>query len=176
MSRQIKELMIKEYEEKFSDLGERGCVVVQYQGLGANATNDVRMKLSEHESNMFVVRNRLIALSLEKLGYSDLKSCLNGPAAMIMGPDPVKAAKAVNSVREDFPSFTVLGGYAEGKVLNEPAVSKLADIPDRDVLLSQTIALISSPAQKLANALNNTINRLALVLNQIKEKKESESQ
>lgn len=172
MSRKIKELMVKEYTQRFSDLGERGCVVFGYQGLDANATNEVRRIVKEHESEMFVTRNRLMVLSLNELGMPELKDFFQGPAAIVMGPDPVQAAKAISSAREQYPVIKLLGGYAEGCVLEEPEVEKLSDIPDRSVLLGQTLGLISAPAQRFVSGLSFAMTRFATAVNQLKEKKE----
>jgi len=171
MSRQIKELMVKEYSDRFADVKERGCVVLNYQGLDANATSQVRLELKNKNSDMFVVRNRLLALSLEELGMPELKECLRGPSALVMASDPVASAKAVSQVREAYPQLTILGGYAEGNVLDQPAIDRLADIPDREVLLGQVLSLISAPAQRFVSGLNNSIVNLASVLKQIKDKK-----
>ncbi len=176
MSRRIKELMVKEYTDRFRDLEQRGCVVFDFRGLDANTVSEVRKKLNRHGSDMFVVRNRLMALSLKEMGLSGLQECLHGPSAMVLGTDPVAAAKAVDSVREEYPAVTVLGGYAEGKLLAEPDVKRLADIPDREVLLAQTLGLIMSPAQRFVNGLNNVMARFASVLTQLKEKKEEEGE
>ncbi len=174
MSRKIKELMVKEYTEQFQDLEQRGCVVCNFRGLDANAAGEVRKKLDEHGSEMFVLRNRLMALSLEKLGVPELKGCLRGPSALVMGADAVGAAKAVDAVREEYAAITILGGYAEGNLLADTDVEKLADIPGREVLLSRTLGLISLPAQRFVSGLNNAMARFVSVVNQLKEKREND--
>ncbi len=174
MSRKLKDLMIQEYTDRFSDLGRCGCVVFGYQGLDANATAEVRRLFGKHGSEMFVIRNRLMALSLEEIGIPELKNCFRGPSAIVKGDDPVQAAKAVEAARKEYAALTVYGGYAEGKLLAQEDVERLADIPDREVLLSRTLGLISSPAQRFVNGLNNAMVRFVSVVNQLKEKKEGE--
>ncbi len=173
MSRKMKDLMVKEYVDRFHDLGKRGCVVFGFRGLDANTTNEVRKMLNKHGSEMFVVRNRLMAHSLEEIGIPKLSECLDGPSALVIGDDPVGAAKAVDSVCGEYTAITVLGGYAEGKVLAGADVERLAGIPDREVLLGQLLGLLTMPAQRFVGGINNAMTRFASVLNQLKEKKET---
>ncbi len=173
MSRRVKELMVEEYARRFSDLGRKGCVVLGYQGLDANTANEVRKILDDHNSEMLVICNRLMALSLEEIGMPQLKGHFQGPVAMVTASDPVQAAKAVSSVREEYPVITVLGGYAEGKMLDDSDVGKLSDIPDREVLLARTLGLFASPAQRFVNGINNAITGFVSVVQQLKAKKEN---
>mgnify|MGYP006280067971 CR=1 FL=1 len=174
MSRKVKQFMVQEMADRFSDLDEHGCVLVGYQGIGANKSAQLRGQLAEDGADMMVVRNRLFRIALDELGISEMKNLVDGPTAVVTAEDPVQAAKAVDEAAEVAPALAVLGGYAEGEVLDPAGVEKLADLPDRDTLLSQVLAGMSAPAQQFVNCLNGTAMRLASVLNQIKEKKEEE--
>lgn len=174
MSRKVKEYMVSEMADRFSDLDEHGCVFVGYQGLSANETAEVRGQLRDVGAEMMVVRNRLFRITLDEIGIPELKELVDGPTAVITGEDPVQAAKAVDEAMDIAPEISVLGGYAEGELLDSENVEKLAELPDRDTLLSQVLSGISAPAQQFVNCINGSMRRLASVLQQVKEKKEEE--
>ncbi|MFW6279543.1 MAG: 50S ribosomal protein L10, partial [Planctomycetota bacterium] len=67
MSRRVKQYMVQEMAERFSDLEDCGCVLVHYQGLGANEAAEVRGKLNEQNADMMVIRNNLFKIALEEL-------------------------------------------------------------------------------------------------------------
>lgn len=172
MSRKLKEMMVSEFASRFEDIEQHGCVVVGFRGIDANQSNEMRAALAERNARMMVVRNRLMYLALDAIDVPGLRDVLNGPAAFVTGENPVEAAKAVDSASEQAPTLTVLGGYAEGQVIGPEEVEKLADLPDRETLLSQTISCLMAPAQRFVNGLNSTAQKLASVLRQIKEDKE----
>lgn len=174
MSRKIKEYMVAEMADRFSGLDEHGCVFVGYQGLSANESAQVRGQLKEDGAEMMVVRNRLFNIALDELGIPELQDLVDGPTAVVMGDNPVQAAKAIDGAVDMAPEISVLGGYAEGEVLKPEGVKKLAELPDRETLLGQVLAGISAPAQQFVNCLNGSMRRFACALQQLKEKREEE--
>jgi len=176
MSRKLKEMMVDEMTDRFAGLREHGCVVVGFRGVSAGDSVRLRTVLKEKGAQMMVVRNRLFAIALQQLGAPQLGNLLEGPAAVVTGEDPVQAAKAVDAASELAPALSVLGGYADGSLLDAAGVEKLAGLPSRETLLAQTLACIQAPAQRFANCLKAGIQQLASVLYQIEQKKRREEE
>lgn len=174
MARRVKELTVRELTERFAALGESGCVLLGFGGMRAQESADVRRLLSGHEARMTVVKNALFALALDQLGAGELKGLIDGPTAVITGEDAVLAAKAAREAVSSCQGLRVLGGYAEGRVLDRGQVEKLASLPSRDVLLAQVLGCICAPAQRFAGCVAAAIQRLASVLEQLRKKKEQE--
>ena len=124
---------------------------------------------------MTVVKNRFFAIALDRLGAAALKEVLEGPSAVISGQDPVGTARAAQEATKSCPTLQVLGGYAEGHVLDPAGVQKLAELPARDVLLSRTLACMGYPAQRFVNSLSAIIVKLARVLDQLRKKRQEDS-
>lgn len=175
MSRKLKRLMVAEMADRFSDLQEHGCVLVGYRGLSANEAAQLRGQLAEEGTDMMVIRNSLFRMALEEIGVPELSGAVDGPTAVVRGDDPVEAAKAVDAATEVAPALAVLGGYAEGRLLSPDEVSKLAELPDRETLLTQVLIGMSAPARQFVNCLNGSLRQLASVFRQIKENKEEEA-
>ncbi len=175
MSRRIKGLMIREFADRFSGLQQNGCVVVGLTGLSAEDSTELRGLLSEKGARMMVVRNRLFAIALDELGLPELKQLLDGAMAVISGQSPVQAAKAAEDVAENFKCLNVVGGYAEGHILDRAGVERLASLPDRQTLLAQSLSCMCSPALRFVSCLQGTLQRLAAVLDQLRESRRGET-
>jgi large subunit ribosomal protein L10 len=174
MSRKLKELTVKEMTREFADVGRKGCVLVTFSGLSAPEACALRETLAKQGAEMKVIRNRLFAIAMKELGVSEIERFLKGPTAVITGTDVVVTAKAAGDAARTTPSIKLTGGYAEGRLLEVAEVERLASLPTRSVLLSQTLTCIVSPAQRFVNGLSGMMSRFAVVLNQVKEKKEKE--
>lgn len=176
MSRKLKSMMVSEMADRFSGLNQHGCVLVGYRGLSANESAHLRGQLAEKGTDMMVIRNSLFRMALEEIGIPELSQVVDGPTAVVRGDDPVQAAKAVDEATEIAPELAVLGGYAEGEVLGPEEVSRLAQLPDRETLLSQVLTGMSAPARQFANCLNAGLRQLGSVFHQIKEKKQQQQE
>ena len=176
MAERTKELIVSELAERFESIGRCGCVIVGYKGLKGVDCAQVRRVIAAQGARMNVVRNKLFAISLEQLGAGGIRDILDGPSAVISGGDPMQAAKAAQEARKSCPLLAVLGGYAEGQVLDAAGVERLANLPGRDVLLSRALSCFCAPAQRLAGALAASAQRLASVLDSIRQKKQQAEQ
>ena len=89
-----------------------------------------------------------------------------GTTAFAYSPeDPIAAAKILNKFAEaSKDKFEIRAGYMDGKVLDKDGVVAVAKLPGKQELLTM-----------LCMALNGNIRGLAVALNAVKEKKESEA-
>ncbi len=101
---------------------------------------------------MSVVKNSLFALAMDRYGAGDLRSLLDGPVAVITAENPVAAAKAAREAAQTYEALKLRGGFVDGAVLEAAAIEKLADIPSREVLLSQIAGALLQPLRRLAYA------------------------
>jgi large subunit ribosomal protein L10 len=172
MAREVKELMLQELQSKFQNVKETGCVLVKYQGLRAGDAINARRVLAEHGGSMSVVKNSLFALAMDRCGGVDLRTLLDGPTAVITANDPVTAAKAARETAQVFEALQVRGAFVDGAVLEAAAVDRLADIPGREVLLSQIAGALLAPLRRLAYALLARPRELLSCVDQLRERKE----
>lgn len=174
MPSRIKELTVKELTKRFATIGESGCVVMGFTGLKAQESDNVRRLLSSRGARVTVVRNSLFVLALDSLGVRELGGVLEGPTAIVTGADPVSTAKAAHEATGSYPSLRLLGGYAEGHVLDSGGVERLASLPGREALLARVLGCMCAPAQRFAGCLVATAARLASVIDQLRKKRAEE--
>lgn len=170
MAHEVKDLMLKELEEKFRDIRQTGCVLVDYQGLKADKARRLRRDALAQGAEMTVVKNTIFGLAVEHLGAGELRALLQGPIAVVRAEDAIAAARAVEQMAKADGAIAVRGGYADGKVLGPEGVQRLASIPSRDVLLSMVAGALMAPLRRLACALLARPRELLSVLEQLRDR------
>ena len=172
MAREVKELMLEELAHKFQNVKQTGCILVNYRGLTAGDAINVRRTVAQRGGRMSVVKNSLFALAMDRYGAGAVRSMLDGPTAVITADNPVAAAKSVKEVAGLYESLKVRGAFVDGAVLDAGGVAKLAEIPTREVLLSQIAGALMAPLRRLAGGLLAKPRALVNCLDQLREQKE----
>ena len=84
--------------------------------------------------------------------------CLLHGARFDLETGAARALPAVRAVR------TFESRILDGEILDADQIKALADLPPREVLLAQLLAVINAPASKLARTLNEPGASLARIL------------
>jgi large subunit ribosomal protein L10 len=170
MAREVKELMLKELEDRFHNLGETGCVVLGYKGLSADEARQIRLDLRRGGSSMMVIKNTLFSLAVRNVGAGGVAELVDGPTAVVTAENPVDAAKLVAEIAKNFDSVEVRGAYVDGDVVGPDGVERLASIPGREQLLSMIAGALLEPLRRLAGGLLAKPRELLNCIDQLKER------
>lgn len=140
--------------------------VVDYTGLTVEKFAELRKRLSGCGSEIHVFKNTLVKKAAERAGYpSDIGASLVGQTAVVTGEkDVCAAAKVVKTFADEFQKPQVKAGVMDGRLLDAAGIKVLADLPAREVLLSQLLGVLQAPASKLVRLLNEPAASLARVL------------
>ena len=160
----------EEYTEKFK---EARCVyIAEYEGIDVATVTEVRKLFRDQKIEYKVLKNRLAKISLNKAGISGLDSYLTGANTFIIGyDDPVLPAKILEDFNKKSEILKLKSVFFEGKVFGSEEAKNIAKLPSREVLLGQFVGLLSAPMTKLAATLQAPMQRVAGVLNALKDKK-----
>jgi len=169
MARELKARILKELEREFHDIDQTGCVMVQCDGLSADASRRIRQRIRQQGGHMTVIKNSLFSLAMGNLGVGGIGSLAEGPSAVVRAENAVVAAKAVKEAAKENKTLAVLGGYAEGSVLDAAAVGRLADLPSREELLSMLIGQVVAPARRLLGCLLAEPTKMVSCIEQLQE-------
>ncbi len=170
MNRQEKEQEIVRLGDRFKKA--KAIIFAGYRGLKVAEITELRHKLRKSASAMKVVKNRLVKRVLEKEGLKDLEKYFHEPTAVATSEsDPAAVAKVLVEFAKDHGALKLKGGYLDGKIMDVKNIDALAKLPSREVLLSRAMASMLAPATNLACVLNALPQKLARVINAIKEKK-----
>lgn len=158
-----KEAQVKELAEslKASNL----VLIVDYRGITVEEDTKLRKGIREAKGNCRVIKNNILRRALDMNGESGLDEILVGPTAIITTEEDYLAPlKVVYKYAKANENYVIKGGFIDGKVMSVEEIKTLANLPSREELLS-----------KLAGSLLQTIGKLAIALDQVKSKKESEA-
>jgi large subunit ribosomal protein L10 len=152
------------------------AVLADYRGMTVGQMRDLRSKLRGGGIEMVVVKNTLARRAAKAAGYEPLSAELVGPIAMLFAVDDVSApARILNDYIRANRKMVIKGGLLEGQVIKADAVSELADLPSREVLLSRLLGAMQAPLSNLASVLQAPMTKLARTLDAVRSQKESQS-
>jgi large subunit ribosomal protein L10 len=151
-------------------------VVTEYRGLTVAAMAELRRTLRASGGDFKVFKNTLVRRAIEGGDHAGLADHLSGPTAITFVSGDVSAvAKALKDFAKANPELIIKGGVLEGKPLSEKELKALADLPSREVLLSQLAGLIASPMQQLAGLFKAVPQSLAYGLKALIDTKPAEA-
>ncbi|TMF84686.1 MAG: 50S ribosomal protein L10 [Chloroflexi bacterium] len=152
------------------------AVLADYRGMTVGQMRELRSKLRGGGIEMVVVKNTLARRAAKAAGYEPLSAELVGPVAMLFAVDDVSApARILNEYIRANRKMVIKAGLLEGQVIKADAVTELADLPSREVLLSRLLGAMQAPLGNLASVLQAPIVKLARTLDALRSQKESQS-
>ena len=147
-------------------------VVVSYKGITVEDDTKLRKSLREAGCKYQVVKNTLLSRALKDAGIEGLDHVLEGTTAIALSEsDYAAGAKILTNYAKESETFKVKAGFIDGVAVDAAAVSNLADMPSKEVLIAQVLGGFNAPIQGLANVLSGSIRGLAVALNAICEQK-----
>lgn len=146
--------------------------LISYSALSGSQMNDLRKDLKRLGAQMFVSRTRLARLALKEIEQEAFSNTLSGQTAFVWSnADAVTVSKLLVDFTKKNENVAVRGAVLDGDFLAGQDVKRLADLPSREVLLSQLLGTIVSPITTLAGHLNAKSRDLLSILKQLSEKK-----
>ena len=161
---------VKELKETFSKA--KAIYFTEYHGLNVGDITKLRSEFFKADVEYKVAKNTLIKLAAEQNKISGLDEVLIGSTAIAIAyNEPVAPAKVIKEFTKDNDLPTVKGILFDGEFLPGEEFKKLADMPSKEESLSQLVAMLNSPLQKLVSTLIAPIQNAVGVLNNLKETK-----
>lgn len=161
--------MTKAQKESFvAELRERvetaeAVYLTDFTGLDVKAMTTLRRRIKNSGGEYLVVKNRLAKRALADAGAPDLSEHLVGPTGVVFGDEGVaEAAKAVADFakeNDNRPAFKA--GLLEGVVLDTAKIARIAELPSKEVLLSQVAGALGGSASALAGAMEAKVQEFA---------------
>ena len=173
MTRTEKEKQVNEIEEKIR--GAKITIFSNFCGLNVREMENLRQQFREAHVEYKVYKNTLIQRAFK--GSEEITDFLREPTALTFSSDDISApAKILVKFAKDKPALRIKGGLIEGKVMDKSAVSSLAELPSREVLLTQLVMGFQSPLRCFLNVINGSLVKLVMVLKAIETNKSNQKQ
>jgi large subunit ribosomal protein L10 len=128
-------------------------VVAEYRGIQVGHLTQLRAKARSEGVYLRVLKNTLARRAVEGTAFSGLASEMTGPLIYSISEDAVAAAKVISDFAKGNDKLVIKAGNFAGKSLDKAAVTALANIPTREVLLSQLMGIMQAPVSGFARGL-----------------------
>ena len=152
-------------------------IFLRFSGLSVAKASELRRKLREAGASYMVAKKRLARLVLKEKSID--MPALEGEVAFIFSGGELAAgssdamlaaAKAVHVFTKANKETSVLGGILEMRAVDAGVITRLAQIPPREVLLAQILGVLQGPMRGFMGVLNGPQRGLVTALKQIAEK------
>lgn len=164
--------VVSEIKEKFQT--STGVVIADYRGITVAQATQLRAQLRQAGVEYRVLKNTMVSRAAREVGIEGLDAYLEGPTAVAFSADPVAPAKVLSDFAKEVKTFTIKGGVLEGKVVDSNGVKALADLPSREVLLTQVVRGMQAPLVGMVNVLQGPIRKMGYALEEVRKLKEAQ--
>tara|TARA_B110000459_G_scaffold165122_1_gene182583 strand:+ start:656 stop:1174 length:519 start_codon:yes stop_codon:yes gene_type:complete len=164
---------IKELE-RLSDVFSKAKSIyfTEYHGLKVSEITELRSEFYKADVEYLVAKNTLLKKAALSNNIEGLDIVLKGSTAIAVSyGEPVAPAKVIKAFTKESDLPGVKGILFDGHVLPGSDFKKLAEMPSKDVMLSQLISMLQSPLQKFVSTVHAPMQNVVGVLNSLKEKK-----
>src|SRR5438270_9831079 len=176
---------MKNKEQKQRDLDKlaeqfkqaNAAMLVSFKKMTVAKDQELRRQLREAGVSYSVVKNTLARKAAAGTPLEPAADQFKGVTAVALSTtDPVGLSKAIARFTKANPEiFSFKAGIVEGKVVELRDIEAIASLPSREELLSKVLFLVNCQAQRLVTVLQAVPRNLAVVLEQVRAQKETQS-
>ena len=168
----VKEKEIERLNGVFSQA--KSAVLANYQGLSAAQMTQLRAHMRERSLEFKVIKNTLARIAAKNTPFEVLDTSWEGPMSIVISyDDAVAPAKALadfaKSGAEKNPK--VLCGVVDGQALTPEQIKALADLPSKEVLISQMLSVMQGPTRNFVCVFSSLQRKLVGTLDAVREQK-----
>ena len=171
MERAEKREFVTELNEVFKASGS--VVVAHYAGVTVAQMNDFRSKMRAAGGTVKVAKNRLAKIALQGTDAEEISNLFEGQTLIAYSTDPVAAPKVANDFAKGNDKLVILGGAMGTTALDADGVKALASLPSLDELRAKLIAMVQTPATRIAGVVAAPAGQLARVFGAYAKKDEA---
>lgn len=170
--RSEKESVVAEVKTKIDE--SDAVIVTEYRGLSVTALANLRRELRKAGCEYRVYKNTLARFAAREAGIEGLDTLLVGPTALAFVKGDVAAvAKSLKEYARTNPLLVIRGGAVAGKAVSAKDVDVLAELPSREVMLSQFAGMLQAPLVKTAGLLQALPRNMAYGLKALIDQKDA---
>lgn len=147
--------------------------VADYRGLKVAEMQSVRRSLRASGVELHVAKNRLLKIAADQADRGELTAMLSGPTALAtISGDEVTLAKALaEAIRPYNKVVSLRGGLLGSTAIDATALTRMATLPSREVLLGKLAGSLAGPMTGFAAVLAANLRNLAGVLAAVADQK-----
>jgi large subunit ribosomal protein L10 len=169
MKRAEKEQLVTELRDKLTNA--QSLYYTDFTGLNVKRMTELRRRLKRAGVDYVVIKNTLALRAVNESGLVGTK--LKGPTGLVVGKDPVAAARVLADFAKEFEDKPAMkGGMLQGKAIDNAQLKRMASLPSREQMLADLAAGMQSPMAAFLGALSGPLYMFAGALDALKTQRE----
>ena len=169
MKRSEKEQLVTELSDKLKSA--QSLYYTDFTGLNVKRMTELRRRLKRAGVDYVVIKNTLALRAVNESGL--VGETLKGPTGLVVGKDPVAAARILTEFAKEFEDKPAMkGGMLQGKAIDNAQVKRMASLPSREQMLADLAAGMQSPMAAFVGALSGLLYMFAGALDALKSQRE----
>ncbi len=169
MKRAQKEQIVAELSDKIKDA--KALYYTDFTGLNVKRMTELRRRLRKAGVEYVVIKNTLALRAVNGTGLAADR--LTGPTGVVIGMDPVTAAKVLaDFAREHEQKPQVKGGLLDGRRIDTDQVKQLATPPPREQMLADLAGGLQGPLAAFVGVVNGLLYTFAGALDALRVQRE----
>ena len=152
----------------------KSAILAHYHGISAADMTILRTHMRERAVDFRVIKNTLAKKAMKDTPLEVLESEFKGPVSLLVSfDDAVAPAKALADYAKSGvkKSPDVVAGVVEGQQVTLEEIQALADLPSKEVLLSQLLSVMNGPTTNFVGVFSALLRKLVGTLDAIKDQK-----
>ncbi|MCA9406587.1 MAG: 50S ribosomal protein L10 [Candidatus Omnitrophica bacterium] len=146
--------------------------LLSYSSLTSSQIGELRKDLQKIGATVFVSKNTTARLALKNAKQDQLAEGVESQTAFVWSnADSVEVSKIIVEFAKKLEQVNIRGGLLGERPLKTADVTRLSDLPSKDVLRAQLLGTLQAPISRLLGALNGKSRDLLSILKQLSEKK-----
>ena len=164
-------------EEILRDTGERirevgGLFLADFSGMSVERISLLRKRCREQQVQFKVIKNTLLKRAFNERGITDLDPYLNGPTGLVFHmKDAMAPAKILVDFAKEFERPKVKAAVIDGRLFDTKAITTLAALPSREVLLQQVLGTLIAPMTQFLAAVDAALRTPALMVDALERER-----
>jgi large subunit ribosomal protein L10 len=169
MKRAEKEQLVSDLRDKLNNA--QSLYYTDFTGLNVKRMTELRRRLKRAGVDYVVIKNTLALRAVNESGLVGTK--LKGPTGLVVGKDPVAAARVLTDFAKEFEDKPAMkGGMLQGKAIDNAQLKRMASLPSREQMLADLAASMQSPMAAFLGALSGPLYMFAGALDALKTQRE----
>ncbi len=146
--------------------------VTDYTGLNVEEITKLRKDLRENSIKYLVAKNTLLKIAASESGLEKLNEFFKGQTGLAFGADdPSVAAKILYDSFKKIEKPIIKAFILEDEFYSGSEITRLADLPTKEVLYSMIVASVESPLTSLVGSIDGIFQELIATLDALEQSK-----
>tara|TARA_B100001250_G_C19626792_1_gene711897 strand:+ start:225 stop:740 length:516 start_codon:yes stop_codon:yes gene_type:complete len=143
-----------------------------YHGLDVEKITELRRSFFDEDVEYRVAKNTLLKIAINENSIDCIEGVFSGSTAIAVSyGEPSSPAKIIKNFNKEHDLPRVKGVFFDGEFFPSSDFDRIANLPNKNELLSKLAATLNSPMQKFVSTISSSLGNLVSVLESVKQKK-----